>query len=576
MKKKSIEIKHYVDPKGITKAKLRGVEIALLLNRVSDVSQKDGYSLGAQHRHGDEYITDLSYTLFTEYNIAETASKSHLRKNFDQMVQEIRLLASMSSTPVNLIVEKSDRLSRNFTSKETLQKLAKAGMLRIHYYKTKKIFDKNCSPEDVFHDDIETAVAKYAAANIGRESQKGSKEKAMEGVFPGRAPLGYKNKRIHEEQNRNKRGRAVIIVDPDERCVKAVKRIFELRAVNGLSYEGIKHQIIEENILPPEKVRSFSKTGVEKILQNKFYMGKFVWIDEEYDGSQEIIIPKEHLDIVFNTKRGKHTLRPRGIFSNFLTCSVCGCAILYDPKKKYIKSKDITRQFEYYHCSDGKRHHKQNSEKQVNISEEKIFAQFEAVLDSFEISESSALKISNYLKDEHRKIVDGQKKQIQRDQQAIKAFEKQEDDLLELLMSRTIDEVSYQRKLKQLREDKKILSSQIERVQSKFAAGFMLTSDSILELAKHSKSLWKTKNKEERVELLKLLLSNQQLNGKVVESTLHKPFKILGEIRDLEELAKKKLPKKEAFSKWCPGEDLNLQSSRHTALNRACLPICIY
>ncbi len=112
----------------------------------------------------------------------------------------------------------------------------------------------------------------------------------------------------------------------------------------------------------------------------------------------------------------------------------------------------------------------------------------------------------------------------------------------------------------QIKEDKRILSSQIERVQSKFAAGFMLSSDSILELAKSAKSLWNRRDKEKRVDLLKMVLSNQQLNGKVVESSLHKPFKILGEIRDLEELAKKKLLKKEAFKKWCPGEDLNLHA----------------
>ena len=50
-------------------------------------------------------------------------------------------------------------------------------MLRIHYYKDRKIFDENCGPADIFNDDIQTAVSKYAAANIGREAKKGMKEK---------------------------------------------------------------------------------------------------------------------------------------------------------------------------------------------------------------------------------------------------------------------------------------------------------------------------------------------------------------------------------------------------------------
>ena len=93
--------------KGLNRKKLAGVNAAFLLNRVSDISQKDGFSLPAQSRHGTEYIT-------------ETASKTRLRTNFDSMVQDVTRLATMSSRPVNLVVEKIDRLSRDFTSKETL------------------------------------------------------------------------------------------------------------------------------------------------------------------------------------------------------------------------------------------------------------------------------------------------------------------------------------------------------------------------------------------------------------------------------------------------------------------------
>lgn len=66
-------------------------------------------------------------------------------------------------------------------------------------------------------------------------------------------------------------------------------------------------------------------------------------------------------------------------------------------------------------------------------------------------------------------------------------------------------------------------------------------SERILELANNMKSLWKSRSEEERVELLKLLLSNQQLNGKVIETTLHSPFQVLSKIRDFKEMGKKSL-----------------------------------
>ena len=555
MKNKSIDIQNYIDVKTLGKAKLRAITPAILLNRVSDISQADGFSLSAQNRYGREYIQEKNFTLITEYSFAETASKNHLRTNFDKMVQEVKKLATLSDLPVNLICEKSDRLSRNFTSKEILQKLVIGGLLRIHYYKDRKIFDENCGPADIFNDDIQTAVSKYAAANIGREARKGMKEKAMSGIFPGHAPLGYLNKRIHEGTT-NKKGIAVIIVDPDERCVNGIKRIFELRA-NGLSYEGIKDQIIEENILPPNKAKSLCKTGIEKLLQNRFFLGKIKWMGEEYEGTHEIIIPKEHLNAVFNVIRGKHSIRPKGTFSNFLTCSTCGCTILFDPKNKEIKSTGEIKKFNYYHCSDGKGVHKESDERQVNISEDKIFEQFESLLESFHVDEKEVDAISNYLKAEHDKIIAQQRSQVKRDQQLIKTLEQQEDALLELLMSKTIDEASYQRKLKALRDERSILADQISRVQSNFLDGFLLASNSILELANSAKSLWKMKSNEERIKILKMVLSNQTLKGKTVEFALKKPYVALTKICDLRRLKKNLICEDEVLKNWCPRAESN-------------------
>ena len=88
MKNKSIDIVEHIELKGLTKKNLIGVNCSFLLNRVSDISQKDGFSLGAQHRHGMIYINENQFTLISEYSFAETASKKHLRTKFDNMVDK--------------------------------------------------------------------------------------------------------------------------------------------------------------------------------------------------------------------------------------------------------------------------------------------------------------------------------------------------------------------------------------------------------------------------------------------------------------------------------------------------------
>ena len=84
---------------------------------------------------------------------------------------------------------------------------------------------------------------------------------------------------------------------------------------------------------------------------------------------------------------------------------------------------------------------------------------------------------------------------------------------------------------------------------------FYETSDRILELAKSSESLCKTRSDAEKVEFLKLVLSNQILNSigesvddVIIEYSLKEPFKELAKI-------KKATPKSgflTTFKKWCP------------------------
>src|SRR3989338_1974610 len=169
------------------------IDDAILLCRISDEKQKDGYSLEAQERIGREYCKTKGFNITNRFRFVETGSKSQDRKKFDGMMGFIGEYVLKSTRPLHLVVEKSDRLTRNFTNREQLQFFVMSGKLVIHYYKDRRILDKNCSPADIFTDYIMTSVNKYMALNTARETRKGMKEKAKNGWFPGRAPLGYKN-----------------------------------------------------------------------------------------------------------------------------------------------------------------------------------------------------------------------------------------------------------------------------------------------------------------------------------------------------------------------------------------------
>ena len=117
---------------------------SILLCRISDLKQDDGYSLDAQERFGKEYCQKNGFTLRQTFRFVETGSKSHKREKFDGMMDYIRDYANASKNKtLNLVVEKPDRLTRNFTNREQLQFFVMTGRLVIHYYKDRRIFDRN-------------------------------------------------------------------------------------------------------------------------------------------------------------------------------------------------------------------------------------------------------------------------------------------------------------------------------------------------------------------------------------------------------------------------------------------------
>ena len=106
---------------------------AIILCRISDQKQDDGYSLDAQERFGIEYCHKNSFEIRKIFKFVETGSKSNKRTKFNGMMDFIQELTSKEKKlPLHLVVEKPDRLTRNFTNREQLQLFVMTGKLVIH------------------------------------------------------------------------------------------------------------------------------------------------------------------------------------------------------------------------------------------------------------------------------------------------------------------------------------------------------------------------------------------------------------------------------------------------------------
>ncbi len=525
---------------------------AILLCRISDPKQEDGFSLDVQERLGKDYCEQKNFSIKETFRMVETGSKSHKREKFDDMMDSIRQYVLGHKTKVlHLVVEKPDRLTRNFTNREQLQHFVMSKRLVIHYYKDRRILDHDCSPADIFTDDMMTSVSKYIALNIARESRKGMTEMCRNGWFPGRAPLGYKNIR---EGNVGKNGKKEAKIVPDEATERVVQRIFELRALKNLSYFAIRDQILEENkeqkgkLLPEKRLKVFNKSSVETVLANPFYGGKFFWRGDWYEGKHELIVPMEWVRLVDGRRGISHKEGPVGHFSHLMTCAIpgCGCTIIYDPKVKTNKTNDNKRVYHYYHCGDSKRLHKNQNIKQVNVSEKQLWGLIWEPIANISVSE----QLANQIMDEIRRLALDSVATLQQTKEAttkrLSELGRKEDELYEHWMGGLLNKETYGRYLEKIRLERDEMTKNLSALENMDNALIERSTKTLLELCKRAESIWKESVEEQRLKLVKNVCSNLRMEGANLRYDYRKPFRLIAQIK-----------LNEGIVNWRPQPDLN-------------------
>lgn len=109
---------------------------------------------------------------------------------------------------------------------------------------------------------------------------------------------------------------------------------------------------------------------------------------------------------------------------------------------------------------------------------------------------------------------------MDRYRQASLDLERREDELYDDYKKDVMDEDGYRRQLRRVRDERRHYERLLEQAQTSITNTFYETSQRIIELAKDAESLWKERSDQERVEMLKDILSNQRLNGVTIEYEL--------------------------------------------------------
>jgi site-specific DNA recombinase len=273
---------------------------AVIYARVSSKEQdKEGFSIPAQLKLLKEYAAANSFAVAHEYVDVETAKQTG-RTAFGEMVAYLKAHPSIRV----MLVEKTDRLYRNLKDWVTVDELD----VEIHFPKEGVVLSRESRSSEKFMHGIKVLMAKNYIDNLSEEARKGMQEKAEQGIWPTKSPLGYRNVSGSD-------GKKIIAVDPE--VAPIVSKLFEWYATGQYALKEVAQKARDAGFIYRRTGASVPVSAVHSILRNRLYTGQFEWNGKLFQGRHQPLISVELWERVqgvldgrnvSKAKRGKHDL----------------------------------------------------------------------------------------------------------------------------------------------------------------------------------------------------------------------------------------------------------------------------
>ncbi|MBF0363232.1 MAG: recombinase family protein [Oligoflexia bacterium] len=332
---------------------------AVCMSRVSTKKQKDsGQSDDAQSERIAEYTKKQNLNVVREWDVAETAFKHDKRKNFKEMLEFVKTNPHIK----HIIFSHQSRSNRNRDSARELDWLIRHNGVVIHCVRDNLILHAQSPLEDWLRWDIFNNLNEKSSEDHKKNVMDGTIKRLEMGLFPGKAPAGYKNFRLDN-------GLSIFVIDQEH--APWVKLAFEMFATGLYSIERLTKQLLSE-FKANRRLRDMSGRSkhMEEILKNEFYYGDFVYIDTLYHGHPEYHPRLISYDLWAKAqdafkKRGKNKMSKLFLpYIGLIRCvgkildengqetdEECGCSLTGEIKSKKLKDGTITH-YNYWHCSN--------------------------------------------------------------------------------------------------------------------------------------------------------------------------------------------------------------------------------
>jgi site-specific DNA recombinase len=478
------------------------------LARVSSREQeREGFSLEVQADALQKYATAHGGAIIRLFKIAETASKRDERKTFKEMIAFAKQRALELD---GLLFYKVDRAARNLVDYVELERLESE--YDVPFISISQPTENN--PAGRMMRRTLANMASFFTEQMAVDIRQGIDRRVQEGLFPGKAPYGYRNVRIN--------GRSIVQID--DAAAENVRYIFQLYAYEYYTLEGVVAQLAKAGREYRPNSPRFSRTSIHNMLNDRAYIGEVFYRGGWYPGTHAPLIDRATWNrvhaLIGGGNQQSHSMAYAG---EFMQCGHCVHPITGETKIK--QSRSGTREYVYYRCTK----YNAPGHPRTRVTEAELDRQMLALFDKMRIEDPA-------VRDWFRAVLASQTRDAQADSRAQRSelqrqttlLVAQQDRLLNLRINDQIDEATFGRKQTELRDRLASIKLQLEVVDRSHDETADLAMK-VFELSQTLREQWITADYTAKRRILEIVCLNCQLVDGTLCPTIRKPFDVLAE-----------------------------------------------
>ena len=476
---------------------------AYLIARVSTLDQSD--ALPGQVYRLTDYANRKGYS-YELFEIRESAYKTD-RASFKQVIEKV----TENQEKHIIVFDKIDRYTRNSNSKEVnlLNTLCRAGQIELHFPSDSLFINKSSSAQEHFMLNMGVSTAQYYSDSISDNVKRRNQQKWRDGEWCGRAPIGY----INMQKSDGKRW-----IEPHPINAKIVHEAFEMYASGTSSLREIARRWREVYGLT-----NVHSSRIDQVLRNPFYYGDMKVMGKLYAHKYTPIISRALFENAKSVREGYKITPHRwgGLpfpYRGLIDCTECGCQITFETKKgKYT----------YGHCT-----RKKNKHPVKYVNENEITKQIQDILKRVQIPEDAYIQVSDILRKNHEEKKHSYHKEMATLESEIIKYQQRKERVYEDHLDGKITQEFYDKKFSEFDIQLKLKQEARESLELS-DDDYYLSVSHLLKLARDLPTLFEKAEIQQKRVLLKMVVSNLELDGTLLGWKYKKPFEIMASCNEM-------------------------------------------